>query len=60
MVKPYPEYVPLKQSKCPSCGKLFEGELHRIDNVVRAACSSHGCTYGVELYWLGGATISAN
>ena len=60
MAKPYPESVPLKHAKCPACGQRFDGELRRLDSVVRADCKAQGCSYGVELYWLGGATVSTN
>lgn len=60
MSKPYPDSVPLKHSKCPACGQRFEGELQHVDAVVKAKCKGPGCAYGVDLYWLGGATVSAN
>ena len=60
MAKPFPEYVPLKRSKCPSCGQPFNAEMRHEGGVVRADCKNQGCSYSVDLYWLGEATVSSN
>lgn len=61
MAKPYPEMISLKKSKCPSCGHpLDPGELRQIESVVHVGCGGKGCSYSMELFWLGGATVSAN
>ena len=61
MSKPYPEMIALKKSKCPSCGhSLDRGELRRDESVVRVGCGGKGCGYSMDLFWLGGATVSAN
>ena len=61
MAKPYPEMIQLKKNKCPSCGEdLDSAELRRVESVVRAACKGKNCGHSIELFWLGGAAVSAN
>ncbi|MFA6002460.1 MAG: hypothetical protein WC881_00165 [Elusimicrobiota bacterium] len=61
MAKLYPDSVLLKKLKCPDCGQsLDDVELRQVDSVVRADCGSSGCTYSLELFWLGQTTVSTN
>jgi hypothetical protein len=62
MAKLFPENLVIKLSKCPKCGQAFhEADLqHHEDRVVRAVCPKDGCSYALDLFWIGeGAALPA-
>lgn len=62
MAKPYPEWVALKNRKCPQCGSTDFGhpDLVAKDSSVEAACREQGCGFKLELFWIGDRRVWSN
>lgn len=54
MAKSYPEFVTLKNPKCPQCGSRDFGhpDLKASDSAVQAACRGEKCDYKLDLFWI--------
>jgi len=55
MIAMVPKRSPLKSSNCADCGgRLRCPVLAEAEQVVRAVCEGDGCSYSVDLFWIGG------
>ncbi len=55
MAKDYPEFVALKNRKCPQCGSKDFGhpDLKPLEAAVMAACKTKDCDFKLDLFWIG-------
>lgn len=61
MAKLFPESVPLKKHKCPSCKEdLRYPHYSTAESVVQAVCRKTECGYSVDLCWVGDLQSHAN
>lgn len=61
MAKLFPETVPLKRQKCPSCKQDLEyPRYHAAEAVVQAVCVKDDCGYVLDLCWIGDLQSRSN
>jgi len=55
----FPQRMPLKVHKCPSCKDKLAAAHDPEQNVIRVLCGKN-CGYSVDLLWLGDAESRKN